>query len=156
MLAGVVSGVSPFFWSPQSPFFMNSLRLAFAEGTLALTFAAQGTPPIQPEALSTMDAFLAEAQNITGVTVSVSTYHNYISFGQFAHDNLVEPTKAIGFNYTTVVPGQVQSVTSSWLLPREVTAPENAQMLAELMANVTAVGTPLYVSFLLIATTFHY
>ncbi|THU86839.1 FAD-binding domain-containing protein [Dendrothele bispora CBS 962.96] len=117
----------------------------FAQQTLSLTFAAQGTPPTRTEALSTMDAFFAEARNITGVTVAVATYHNYSSFGEFTNQNLVDPKNSIGFNFTTVVPGEVQGVTSSWLLPRELTAAENAEMLARIMANVTAVGTPFFV-----------
>ncbi|THU95562.1 hypothetical protein K435DRAFT_859436 [Dendrothele bispora CBS 962.96] len=52
----------------------------FVQQTLSLTFAAQGTLPTQPEALSTMDAFFTEARNITGVAVAVASYHNYSSF----------------------------------------------------------------------------
>ncbi|KAF5343922.1 hypothetical protein D9758_012128 [Tetrapyrgos nigripes] len=112
--------------------------------SLSLTFGAANIPP-SPQASQLMDAFIAEAKNMTGVNVALSEYHSYNSFAEFAHDNLVDPNTIIGFNSTAVIPGFVQSATSSWLLPREVTAPENAERMARALANIKAVAVPFLV-----------
>jgi hypothetical protein len=117
--------------------------LAFGNKSLALTFGTRGTPPVSENATTVMSGFFDEAKNLTGVTVAVAQYAEYSSFGVFVHDELVDPTKSIGLNFTTVIPGQVQSGDSSWLLPRNVTAPENAEMMAKLLANTTVSGVPL-------------
>jgi hypothetical protein len=119
------------------------LMPAFSNKSLALTFGTRGAPPFHENATTVMSAFFDEAKNLTGVTVTVAKYAEYPSFGVFIHDELIDSTKSIGFNFTTVVPGQVQGGDASWLLPREVTAPENAEMIAKLIVNTTVFGIPL-------------
>jgi FAD/FMN-containing dehydrogenase len=150
MLVGVVFGVSYLF--PQQHIRVLILlsllnHPAVANRSLALTFGTASIPP-SPEANRAMEGFMNEAKNISGVIVTVATYQNYSSFGEFVHDNLVDTSKAIGYNSTAIIPGQVQSVTSSWLLPRNVTAPETAETMARALANIKSVAVPLYVGFL--------
>ncbi|KAF8904749.1 hypothetical protein CPB84DRAFT_1772742 [Gymnopilus junonius] len=97
-------------WSGVWPFFDN---------TLFLTMLAQNTPP-SPAANATMLSFV-NATSALPVSISAPLYLS----------------KGFGFNFTSVVPGPPHSVTSSWLLPRNLTAPSNARQLAEIYANLT-------------------
>ncbi|KAF5350794.1 hypothetical protein D9758_010350 [Tetrapyrgos nigripes] len=117
----------------------------FSDKTLSLTFIARGNPPENPYGLSTFQAFFDEAKNLTGVDTSVAEFDVYSSFGQWVETELVDPSTVIGINFTAVAPGQVQSVTGSWLMPREVTAVENAESFAKLLANLTVAGIPFFV-----------
>ena len=84
-----------------------------------------------------MEAFVNASRALPGVNVSLALPVSYRSFEAFNVDNLVNSSNGFGFNFTAPVPGPPHSVTSSWLLPRNLTAPENARMVAELYANVT-------------------
>ncbi|KAF5362931.1 hypothetical protein D9758_007026 [Tetrapyrgos nigripes] len=130
------NNISDAGWGGVWPFFSK---------TLYLTFAAQGDPFLRPEAGEVMSAFFEEAKTLSNVNVSLAEFHSYRSFGEFVVENLVEPTNAIGYNYTTTVPGNVQSVTSSWLIPRDLTAPENAESFAQVLANTTSSAVPFFV-----------
>jgi len=115
-------------WSGVMPFFNN---------TIFLSMLAQGNPPTDPSAMPLMNRFLRAARFMPGVTISTEEFIPYRSFGQFNYENLVNNTVPHGFSYTARVPGPPYSVTSSWLLPRNMTSPENARPLAQIYANLT-------------------
>ncbi|KAF5346792.1 hypothetical protein D9758_015737 [Tetrapyrgos nigripes] len=114
--------------------------------TLYLTF---GTPyDVAPSrhTINVLKEFMEEAKKIPGNNVTVSTFRDYVSFEDFCDKNLKQDPNAVGFNLTEIVYGQVQLVTSSWLLPREATAPENAAKMAKAVASVdSAVVIPFQV-----------
>ena len=114
-------------WSGVWPFFGNSLFL---------TMLAQGTPPA-PAANATMLAFVNATKALPGVNITTSMSVYYPNFQAFNFDNLVDSSRGFGFNFTAAVPGPPHSVTSSWLLPRNLTAPANARQVAEIYANLT-------------------
>ena len=112
----------------------------FTDNVLALTLLNQGTPPFNPNGKTLMDQFLADANAVSGVTVITQEYVNYTSFQDWNIDILVNGRH--GFDFTQRAPGAPNSVTSSWLLPRNVTAPATARSMAEIYANLTG-GTGL-------------
>ncbi|KAJ7137762.1 hypothetical protein C8R44DRAFT_838071 [Mycena epipterygia] len=119
-------------WSGVWPFFDN---------TLFMTFFTQGVPATRT-ANETMERFFADSRKIPGVNVSLSLVHPYKSFEEFNQDNLVDSSKGFGFNFTAVAPGAPRMVISSWILPRNLTSPDNATMLADLFVNLPDGGNP--------------
>ncbi|KAF4613051.1 hypothetical protein D9613_010701 [Agrocybe pediades] len=114
-------------WSGVMPFFNR---------TIFLTMLAQGNPPYDPQAMPLMQSFHQAARYMPGVTVLTEQFVPYRSFGDFNYDNLVNTTVPHGFNFTASLPGPPHSVTSSWLLPWNITAPENARPLAKIYTNL--------------------
>ncbi|KAF5367676.1 hypothetical protein D9758_009900 [Tetrapyrgos nigripes] len=113
--------------------------------TLYLTFGTPSDGAPSGQTISILNAFMEEAKTLSGVSIFVSTFRDYVSFEDFCEKNLKEDHDAVGFNFTEVVFDQVQLVTSSWLLPREVTAPENAEKVAR---AVTSVDSAVVIPFL--------
>ncbi|KAJ7170771.1 hypothetical protein C8R43DRAFT_1059439 [Mycena crocata] len=109
----------------------------FIEETLYLTFFTQGVPPTRDSANATMENFFAASRNISGVNVSLAMSHPYRSFEAWNQDNLVNSTNGFGFNFSALAPGAPRVVASSWLMPRNLTTPENAKMLADVFVNLT-------------------
>ncbi|KIJ64540.1 hypothetical protein HYDPIDRAFT_111875 [Hydnomerulius pinastri MD-312] len=108
----------------------------FVEDSLYLTFFAQGTPPYSPTANSTMESFFAASRAIPGVNVTLAISVPYPSFEAFNIDNLMDSSKGYGFNFSSATSG-VDISTSSWILPRNVTAPNMADTLANICLNIT-------------------
>ncbi|KAH7887276.1 hypothetical protein F5I97DRAFT_1925727 [Phlebopus sp. FC_14] len=114
-------------WSGVWPFLDNSLYL---------TFFAQGTPPYNSTANSTMEGFFASSRAIPGVNVTLAISVPYPSFEAWNIDNLVDSSKGYGFNYTAFSAG-VDFALSSWILPRNVTASPMASVVANICMNIT-------------------
>ncbi|KAJ7110781.1 hypothetical protein C8R43DRAFT_1113617, partial [Mycena crocata] len=123
------NAISDAGWSGVWPFINN---------TLSLTFFAQGAPPTRPTANATMEEFFSLSRQIAGVDVSLAMSHRYRSFQAWNQDNLVDSNKGFGFNFTAMAPGAPRQVVSSWLLPRNLTNPSNANILANVFMNLTA------------------
>jgi FAD/FMN-containing dehydrogenase len=103
-----------------------------------LTFFAQGTPPTNPAANATMEAFFNASRALPGVNVSLAMSKAYPSFQQWNLDNLVNSQNGFGFNYTAAsISADPRVAVSSWLLPKNVTEPQNAKKVAGLVANLT-------------------
>ncbi|KAK7468968.1 hypothetical protein VKT23_003467 [Stygiomarasmius scandens] len=117
----------------------------FAENSLYLTMASQGTPNSKA-ANDSLNAFFDEAATVPGVTILVRDTRWYRSFYQFVYENLVDSSHVIGFNFTAVIPGNSQSSTAAWLMPANVTSPEFAQEFAQVMANTSVLGIPFMVA----------
>lgn len=109
----------------------------FIDNTLFLTFFAQGVPPTRDTANATMEQFWTASRTIPGVNVSLAISHPYRSFWAWDEDNLVDSSKGFGFNFTALAPGAPRMAASSWLMPRNLTTPENAKMLADVFVNLT-------------------
>lgn len=135
MWAQIHNEVADAGWTGPWPFFQNSLFL---------TLITPGTPPTSASANSTLESFFSASKAIPGVTVSVAMSVEYPSFFVFFDDNLVDSSKGFGLNFTSLASAGRPSVASSWLMPRNLTAPENAAQLGEIFANIS-VGIPLYV-----------
>jgi FAD/FMN-containing dehydrogenase len=114
----------------------------FTNGTFFLTFFAQGAPPLNAAANATMEAFWAAARALPGVVVPLAMSKVYPSFQAWNEDNLVDSSRGFGFNFTQVAPGPAQIAVSSWLMPRELTSPQNARALGNILANISF-GAPL-------------
>ena len=122
------NAVSDAGWSGPWPFLQNSLFL---------TLFAQGTPPYGNATNSTLQSFMDASKAISGVNVSLAITVPYRSFQAYNEDNLVNSSKGFGFNYTAGTGGRPPIALSSWLLPRNVTAPVNAKKLASIFLNTT-------------------
>ncbi|THH17462.1 hypothetical protein EW146_g3347 [Bondarzewia mesenterica] len=122
-------------WSGPWPFFENSLYL---------TLVTQGTPPTSVSANSTVEAFFSASNAIPGVNGSVAMTAQYASFYSFFYDNLVDSSRGFGLNYTALSESGTRTVESSWLLPREITAPGNASALADIYMQIST-GIPFMV-----------
>ncbi|EPQ55138.1 FAD-binding domain-containing protein [Gloeophyllum trabeum ATCC 11539] len=113
-------------WSGVWPFLAN---------TFYLTFFSPGDPPTNPAANATMEAFFAASRNISGVNVTLAMTKVYPNFQQWNLDNLVNSQNGYGFNWTA---GSANTTaTSSWLMPRNLTSPENAKLLGGIFANLS-------------------
>ncbi|KAJ6573868.1 hypothetical protein DFH09DRAFT_1151296 [Mycena vulgaris] len=109
----------------------------FLDNTLFLTFFAQGVPATSATANATMEQFFSASKTIPGVNVTLAMSRPYRSFEAWDQDNLVDSSKGFGFNFTALAPGAPRVVASSWIMPRNLTAPENAKMLADVFMNLT-------------------
>ncbi|EPQ52429.1 FAD-binding domain-containing protein [Gloeophyllum trabeum ATCC 11539] len=107
----------------------------FLANTFYLTFFTPGNPPQNPAANATMDKFFAASRAIPGVTVSLALSKVYPSFQQWNLDNLVNSQYGYGFNWTAG--SENTTATSSWLMPRTLTAARNAAQLGRLFANLS-------------------
>jgi hypothetical protein len=92
-----------------------------------------------------MEKFLNETRSLPGVIVLASTNKGYRSFNDYFTHNLIDISVLLGVDFSTVVPSGVQDGSASWLMPRDTTAPKNAATFANLLANSTLLGLPLYV-----------
>ncbi len=119
-------------WGGIWPYFDNQFYL---------TFVTPGNPPTNPNALAAIQSFYNASSQLTGVNVTLAETYPYRSFQEFVHDNLGDTTKARGLNFSSFHVSGSRAYLSSWLLPRNATAPENAEALAKLYASVPA-GTP--------------
>ncbi|KAF5346790.1 hypothetical protein D9758_015731 [Tetrapyrgos nigripes] len=114
--------------------------------TLHLTLGTPYDVAPSPQTINVLEKFMNSSEGILGNHVTVSEFRHYDSFEDFCEKNLKQDPTAVGFNMTEIVFGQVQLVTSSWLLPREATAPENAEKMAKAVASVdSAVVVPFLV-----------
>ncbi|KAF9554313.1 FAD-binding domain-containing protein [Agrocybe pediades] len=111
----------------------------FTSNLLALSLLNQGVPTVNPNGKTLMDKFLADANAVADITIVTQEYVNYTSFEDFNIDILVNGNH--GFNFTQAPPGPPNSVTSSWLLPRNITAASRARDMAEIYVNLTAGAT---------------
>ncbi|THH14000.1 hypothetical protein EW146_g6283 [Bondarzewia mesenterica] len=129
-------------WSGPWPFFENSLYM---------TLVTQGTPPTSASANGTLEAFFSASREIPGVNVSLTMTVPYSSFQSFFYDNLVDSSKGIGLNFSSLSAGGTRTISSSWLLPRELTAPGNASALADIYMQIP-IGIPFMVGGGAVAT----
>ncbi|KAF5343248.1 hypothetical protein D9758_013433 [Tetrapyrgos nigripes] len=129
------NNVSESGWSGNWPFSSRSLYL---------TMASLGAPNSQA-ANDSMNNFFDEAATVPGVNITVRGTREYRSWYVFVHENLVDSSNVIGFNFTAVIPGNSQSTTAGWLMPANVTSPEFAPEMAKVMANTTVLAIPFMV-----------
>ncbi|TFK51006.1 FAD-binding domain-containing protein [Heliocybe sulcata] len=113
-------------WSGVWPFLDNSFYL---------TFFTPGSPPYNAAANSTMEDFFSASRNISGVNVTLAMSKVYPSFQAWNLDNLVNSQYGYGFNWTAGSANTTAS--SSWLMPRNLTAPGNAKLLGGIFANMS-------------------
>ncbi|TFY77864.1 hypothetical protein EWM64_g6152 [Hericium alpestre] len=109
----------------------------FSNGSLFLTMVTPGTPA-SPAANTTMQAFFDASRQIPGVNVSLAMSVEYASWYEFFYNNLVDPSRGFGLNFAQQT---LYSVQASWLMPRELTAPENAATLAGVLTQI-GLGLP--------------
>jgi hypothetical protein len=114
----------------------------YLSNTLYLTLVSPNTLPTTVGAVPALESFYNESMKINGVNVSLAITVPYRSFQEFSNDNLIDPSKGHGFNYSSYHVSGTRSYLSSWLIPRNITAPENAEQLANALVTVPA-GTPL-------------
>ena len=126
------NGIADAGWGGLWPYFSNQLYL---------TLVSPGNPPTNPAALTALHTFYNASAQLEGVNVSLATTVPYRSFRQMAYENLVDTSKGHGLNYSEFDVSGSRAYLSSWLLPREVTAPDNADALAKALVSVPA-GTP--------------
>ena len=119
-------------WGGLWPYFSNQLYL---------TLVSPGNPPTNPAALTALQTFYNASAQLEGVNVSLATTVPYRAFQEMANDNLGDTSKGHGLNYSDFHVSGSRAYLSSWLLPREATAPENAETLAKALVSVPA-GTP--------------
>ncbi|KAI0695239.1 hypothetical protein BC835DRAFT_1406268 [Cytidiella melzeri] len=126
------NGMSDSGWGGVWPYFSNQLYL---------TLVSPGTPPTNPAALTALNSFYNASMQVEGVNVSLAITHPYPSFQAFVHDNLDDTSLGFGLNFSNFHVSGQRAYLSSWLLPRNLTAPENAAVLAKAFVSVPA-GTP--------------
>ncbi|KAI0806129.1 hypothetical protein BC629DRAFT_1144164 [Irpex lacteus] len=126
------NGLADAGWGGLWPYFSNQLYL---------TFVSPGNPPTNPAALTALQSFYNASRQVEGVNVSLAATVPYTSFAQMVHDNLGDTSKGHGLNYSDFHVSGSRAYLSSWLLPRNATAPENAETLAKALVSVPA-GTP--------------
>ena len=126
------NGLSEAGWGGIWPYFSNNLYL---------TLVSPGNPPTNPNALSAIDAFYNASSQVAGVNVSLATTVSYRSFQQFVYENLGNTTLGHGLNFSEFHVSGTRAYLSSWFLPNNITAPENAEALAKAYVSVPA-GTP--------------
>lgn len=126
------NGMADAGWGGLWPYFSNNLFL---------TLVSPGTPPTNAAALPALQSFYNESAQVDGVNVSLAITVNYRSFQEFVNDNLADTSKGHGLNYSQFHVSGQRAYLSSWLLPRNATAPENAANLAKAYVSVPA-GTP--------------
>lgn len=101
-----------------------------------LTLMALGSPPTNPKANSTLQAFYDTISKIPGVFLDLQVTKPYSGFQQWYEDNFINSTNGIGFNYTVGDFSGVPVAVSSRLLPRE-NFENNPEVLAKALANFT-------------------
>ncbi|THU85198.1 FAD-binding domain-containing protein [Dendrothele bispora CBS 962.96] len=84
-----------------------------------LTLITPGTPPTNPQANSTLEAFYSDVKTIQSANVSLQITVDYPEFNQWYNDNFIDSSKGFGFNYTVGDAGEIRLVVSSWLIPRD-------------------------------------
>jgi hypothetical protein len=127
------NGIADAGWGGVWPYFSNSLFL---------TLVSPNTLPATVGAIPAIESFYNESMAVEGVNVSLAITVPYRSFQEFSNDNLVDTSKGHGLNYSNFPDSGTRAYSSSWILPRELTAPENAKRAAEAFVKV-AIGTPL-------------
>lgn len=115
--------------------------------TLYLTFSSQGPPESNPVANSTFEEFFTEARSLPGLDITQAFSVQYPNLYTFIYDNLFDSSRGFGFNWTALVAPGSHGGSSSWLIPRDVTAPENAEAITTVLAKID-VGVGLYVLLL--------
>jgi len=101
-----------------------------------LTLMALGSPPTNPKANSTLQAFYDTISKIPGVILDLQVTKPYSGFQQWYEDNFINSANGIGFNYTVGDFSGVPVAVSSRLLPRE-NFENNPEVLAKALANFT-------------------
>ena len=116
------NGLSEAGWGGIWPYFSNNLYL---------TLVSPGNPPTNPNARSAIDAFYNASSQVAGVDVSLATTVPYRSYWQFMYENLGNTALGHGLNFSEFRVSGSRAYISSWLLPSNTTAPENAEALAK-------------------------
>jgi hypothetical protein len=127
------NGIADAGWGGLWPFFSN---------VLYLTLVSPKTLPTTAGAILALESFYNESMTVEGVNVSLAITVPYRSFQEFSNDNLVDTSKGHGLNISTYHLTGTRSYLSSWLLPRELTVPENATEVAKAFVSIPG-GTPL-------------
>ena len=126
------NGLNEAGWGGIWPYFSNNLYL---------TLVSPGNPPTNPNALSAINAFYNASSQVAGVDVSLATNVPYRSYWQFMYENLGNTALWHGLNFSEFRVSGTRAYLSSWLLPSNTTAPENAEALAKVFVDVPA-GVP--------------
>ncbi|KAI0088618.1 hypothetical protein BDY19DRAFT_175233 [Irpex rosettiformis] len=117
----------------------------FTTDTLFLTLTAQGSPPTSPTAQSALNSFFNESANLAGVNVSLAITVPYKSYQEFFIDNLVDTSLGHGLNYSSFHVSGTRVHSASWLMPRTLTSPGNATILAKAITTAIPSGAPFMV-----------